>query len=601
MQAVILAAGMGNRLQELTKNQTKCMVEVNEVTLIERLLNQITKHQLSRIVLVIGYEGLKLREFVGEKWKGVDIEYVTNDIYDKTNNIYSLYLAKDYLIDEETILFESDLIFDDSVIDEIFKAKSNHSYVLVDKYQSWMDGTVLKLENNKILDFIDKSEFDFNNTEEYYKTVNVYRFTIDFSTKHYVPFLEAHCNSIGLNEYYESVLKVIISLKKSDLKALVLKPSQKWYEIDDKIDLLNAETIFGDNIELYNQRFGGFWRFPELKDFCYLVNPYYPPKKLYDEIKASAEVLIDQYPSGFMVLNKLVANMFEVNSDLIQIGNGAAELIKILLKNINVETVGIFTPTFNEYIASAGNKMREIDTSNSGYNYTKEDVFKALDKYEALVLINPDNPTGNYLNKEDVLEIIAFAKERSKILIYDESFIDFSSNGYRDSVIHEPILNDYNKLYVIKSVSKSYGIPGLRLGVLLTSDFEMLSFVKSKLSVWNINSLAEFYLQIQGKYKNDYKLASVKISTERDRFYKELQKIKNIKIWPSQANYFLIEVNGITGRELSVILLKKYNVLIKDCTGKPGIIGQNMIRIAVRDVNDNNHLLFALNEIFKNN
>lgn len=254
MQAIILAAGMGNRLQELTENQTKCMVKVNGETLIERLLNQITNHDLDKIIIVIGYEGQKLKEYIGEKYNDIKIEYVYNEIYNKTNNIYSLYLAKDFLINDETILFESDLIFEDSIIDQIFNAEEGNSYVLVDEYKSWMDGTVVNLEGNKILDFIDKDDFDFNQTHKYFKTVNVYRFTKDFSKNHYLPFLGAYCNSVGLNEYYESVLKVIISLKRSDLKALILNSKQNWYEIDDKIDLFNAETIFGNNIDLYNQR-----------------------------------------------------------------------------------------------------------------------------------------------------------------------------------------------------------------------------------------------------------------------------------------------------------------------------------------------------------
>lgn len=601
MQVIILAAGMGNRLQELTENQTKCMVKVNGETLIERLLNQITNHDLDKIIIVIGYEGQKLKEYIGEKYNNIKIEYVNNEIYNKTNNIYSLYLAKEFLINDETILFESDLIFDDSIIDQIFNAEAGSSYVLVDKYKPWMDGTVVNLEGNKILDFIDKYDFDFKQTSKYFKTVNVYRFTKDFSKNHYLPFLSAYCNSIGLNEYYESVLKVIISLKRSDLKALILNPKQNWYEIDDKIDLFNAETIFGNNIDLYNQRYGGYWRFPELKDFCYLVNPYYPTTKLYEEIKASAEVLIDQYPSGFMVLNRLVANMFHVNHNLIQIGNGAAELIKLLLKNLDVNTIGIFTPTFNEYISSAGNKIKEIDTSKSNYIYDKNVVLNALNDYEALVLINPDNPTGNYLCKEDVLEIIAYAKKRNRVLIYDESFIDFSTNGIDDTIINNEIINDYNKLFVIKSISKSYGIPGLRLGVILSSDFNMLSNIRTKLPVWNINSLAEFYLQIQGKYKNDYLIGCEKISSERDRFFIELNKYSKLEVWPSQANYFFIKLDGMTGRDLSIILLKKYKLLIKDCTGKPGIIGENMVRIAVRDFNDNNALLSALNQVFKRN
>ena len=119
MQAIILAAGMGKRLKDLTQNNTKCMVKVNGVTLIDRMLHQIKKQHLSRIVIVVGYEGQKLIDYIATLDIQTPIVYVNNPIYDKTNNIYSLALAKDWLCKEDTLLFESDLIFEDAVIDAL--------------------------------------------------------------------------------------------------------------------------------------------------------------------------------------------------------------------------------------------------------------------------------------------------------------------------------------------------------------------------------------------------------------------------------------------------------------------------------------------------
>ena len=110
MQAIILAAGMGKRLKSLTKSNTKCMVEVNGVSLIDRMLHQIEKKCLSRIVIVVGYEGQKLIDYIDTLKIQTPIIYINNEIYDKTNNIYSLALAKDWLCKEDSLLFESDLI-----------------------------------------------------------------------------------------------------------------------------------------------------------------------------------------------------------------------------------------------------------------------------------------------------------------------------------------------------------------------------------------------------------------------------------------------------------------------------------------------------------
>lgn len=115
MQAIILAAGMGKRLGDLTRNNTKCMVKVNGVALIDRLLTQLSKLNIKRVIIVIGYEGQKLKDYIGYNYKGLPIEYIENPIYDKTNNIYSLSLAKEQMQQDDTLLIESDLIFDDEL------------------------------------------------------------------------------------------------------------------------------------------------------------------------------------------------------------------------------------------------------------------------------------------------------------------------------------------------------------------------------------------------------------------------------------------------------------------------------------------------------
>ena len=144
MQALILAAGMGKRLKNLTRDNTKCMVKVNGVTLIDRMLHQLEGQQLSRIVIVVGYEGQRLIDYIGTLGITTPIEFVNNPVYDRTNNIYSLALAKDWLCREDTILMESDIIFEDSVLEAVIE-DPRETVALVDKYRSWMDETCVKL------------------------------------------------------------------------------------------------------------------------------------------------------------------------------------------------------------------------------------------------------------------------------------------------------------------------------------------------------------------------------------------------------------------------------------------------------------------------
>lgn len=270
MQAIILAAGMGKRLKDLTEDNTKCMVRVNGVTMIERMLSQLDELDLSRIVIVIGYRGEKLVDFISTLKINTPIEYVNNDIYYKTNNIYSLYLAREYLLREDTLLLESDLIFEDAVLRKIVD-DPYPNLALVAKYESWMDGTVVTLDDEcNIKDFLDKSHFRFEDIKNYYKTVNIYKFSKEFSNTHYVPFLEAYCKALGHNEYYEQVLKVITLLDKPGIKAKVLD-GESWYEIDDKQDLDIAESIFTTSAEDKLRKIQKIWRILEISKFNRLL------------------------------------------------------------------------------------------------------------------------------------------------------------------------------------------------------------------------------------------------------------------------------------------------------------------------------------------
>ena len=127
---------MGKRLGEKTKDNTKCMLEVNGIRLIDRVLEYLHRLQVSRVVLVVGYQRQNVKDYVGDNYHGTPIVYVDNEVYDKTNNIYSLYLAKDYLVAEDTILLESDLIYEFGVL-EALMSDAYPNIALVDKYESW--------------------------------------------------------------------------------------------------------------------------------------------------------------------------------------------------------------------------------------------------------------------------------------------------------------------------------------------------------------------------------------------------------------------------------------------------------------------------------
>lgn len=603
MQAIILAAGMGKRLKDLTKDNTKCMVKVNGVALIDRVLHQLDRFDLSRIVIVVGYEGEKLRDYISSFNINTPIAYVENPIYYKTNNIYSLMLAKDYLLKEDTLLLESDIIFEDAVIKNLLEDPRD-TLALVDKYESWMSGTCIKIgEDDSIEDFVPGKKFVFSDIAEYYKTVNIYKFSRNFSENYYVPFLDAYSKALGNNEYYEQVLRVITMLDEPVIKAKKLN-GEMWYEIDDIQDLDIASSMFCDNeeerVSAIQSRYGGYWRYPRLLDFCYLVNPYYPPKKLIDEIKSNFEILLTQYPSGMEVNSLLAAKNFGVHREHILVGNGAAELIKCLMTHLKGK-LGMVRPTFEEYPNRYNKELCEVFVpENKDFSYSAEDLIHYFEDKDIknFILINPDNPTGNYLAKAELVILADWCKERNIKFILDESFVDFADE--KDStLIDEDILCSYPNLMVVKSISKSYGIPGIRLGVLFSMDKELIAEMKKEVAIWNINSFAEFYMQIMEKYNKEYESALDKLKIVRREMIDELKTIKGLRVIPSQANYCLVEItNGMSARELTKRLLLQYNLFIKDLSGKiPSDKGQ-YIRLAVRTKEDNEKLLKALHYFF---
>ena len=615
MQAIILAAGMGRRLGDYTKDNTKCMVPVNGVRLIDRLLGQLAKQQLNRVIIVVGYKGKELREYIDSQYgqqltAKCQLQFAENPVYDKTNNIYSLAIVKDKLQEDDTLLIESDLIFSDRLIPMIVD-NPYPNLALVAKYETWMDGTMVRLDDEQnIVNFISKDAFDYNDVDSYYKTVNIYKLSRQFSQQKYVPFLDAYTKAVGNNEYYENVLRIISLLNNHDMKALPIG-QEKWYEIDDKQDLDIAEALFADEKDVlrkYYGRYGGFWRFPQMLDFCYLVNPYFPSRRMKDELRANFDTLLTEYPSGMKVNTLIASKCFGVSEPYIVPGNGAAELIKILmsltttLSNGKRVKTGFVRPTFEEYPNRYDKDVQvTFVPQNEDYRYTADDLtaFFSDKDIRQLMVINPDNPSGNFIPKADVLRLAQWCEERQIRLVVDESFVDFSRDYATNSLLSDETLEQYPHMAVMKSISKSYGVPGLRLGILASADKELISRIKKEVSIWNLNSFAEFFMQIYNKHEKDYQRACAKFVAERDDFEQQLREIPFLRVIPTEANYFLCEVlHPYTASEIVIRMLKQHNILTRDCSLKPGLDpNRQYMRIAVRNHEDNTRLIEGLKEL----
>ena len=605
MQSIILAAGLGSRLGELTKECTKCMVKINGITLIERMLRQLDRYGMDRIIIVTGYKGDILKDYVQNLRINTPVVFVDNSDYRHTNNIYSLWLTRKFLEEMDSLVLESDMIFEDRVIEKML-AVDNGCGTFVARPRPWMDGSIVKLDkDNNIVYFVDDEEVKRIDPSYYHKIVSIYKFKKRYVSEKYMTYLNEYVKKNKDNNLYESLLKVIDLDVEKKIPAEILDEEQ-WYEINDIQDMDIAESMFADGnekVRKYLQRYGGYWRYPAMRDFCYLVNPYFPNERFMNEMKSNFDVLVREYPSGMAVNSLLAGHFFGVRTENICVGNGTAELIKSLMENIS-GNIGMVYPTFEEY----PHRKKDVEVIpyyvvDKDFDYSVDDIMSYYEGKDisAIVLVNPDNPSGHFISKKDILRLEDWCRGKGRKLIVDESFIDFVEDDEWHTLLDMEVLLNHPSLIVLKSISKSFGVAGLRLGVIATADTDLIAFMKKDVAIWNINSFAEYYLQIIEKYRDDYYEAMEKFKEVRRRYLDKLSKIKGFKVYPSQANYVMCHIeNSVTSTELADILLNRYNVLIKNLASKEGLNKGNYVRLSVKSDEENDYIVNALMEIFNN-
>lgn len=605
MQSIILAAGLGSRLGELTKECTKCMVKINGITLIERMLRQLDRYGMDRIIIVTGYKGDILKDYVQNLRINTPVVFVDNSDYRHTNNIYSLWLTREFLEEMDSLVLESDMIFEDRVIEKML-AIDNGCGTFVARPRPWMDGSIVKLDkDNNIVYFVDDEEVKRIDPSYYHKIVSIYKFKKRYVSEKYMTYLNEYVKKNKDNNLYESLLKVIDLDVEKKIPAEILDEEQ-WYEINDIQDMDIAESMFADGnekVRKYLQRYGGYWRYPAMRDFCYLVNPYFPNERFMNEMKSNFDVLVREYPSGMAVNSLLAGHFFGVRTENICVGNGTAELIKSLMENIS-GNIGMVYPTFEEY----PHRKKDVEVIpyyvvDKDFDYSVDDIMSYYEGKDisAIVLVNPDNPSGHFISKKDILRLEDWCRSKERKLIVDESFIDFVEDDEWHTLLDMEVLLNHPSLIVLKSISKSFGVAGLRLGVIATADTDLIAFMKKDVAIWNINSFAEYYLQIIEKYRDDYYEAMEKFKEVRRIYLDKLSKIKGFKVYPSQANYVMCHIeNSVTSTELADILLNRYNVLIKNLASKEGLNKGNYVRLSVKSDEENDYIVNALMEIFNN-
>ncbi|MBT5774191.1 MAG: aminotransferase class I/II-fold pyridoxal phosphate-dependent enzyme [Dehalococcoidia bacterium] len=596
-RAVILAAGKGTRLQPLTANVPKCLVEVGGVPLLERALRALASQGVAEVVIVIGYGGDVIRDRIGSDFGNVAIRYVDAPDFATTNNIRSLWDARDYL-DQDILLLEADVAFDAEVITALLREPGSSAAVA--PYQRPLSGTVVHHnERNQVTSFTLGAEqgptFDLATA---LKTVNIYLLREALLRDELLPRLCRAVEAGHVDRYYETILQQAVAEDALTTLAAVDVSASRWYEVDDHRDLDAAEFLFQDRDAQYDriqQLHGSYWRYG-FTDHSYLYNMHFPPPEMLEVFRDDLHEVVTNYPVGQNEVARLTADWTGADPDNLAIANGAAELIKIL-GNQFMQRMTIPTPSFNEYeavIPAAG--LNRFPLTPGTFELDVDAFAESAIQWQSdtAIVVTPNNPTALSVSREDILRLARRLEPHNCRLIVDESFIEFARAGSAGSV--EDVIEQHPNLVVIKSLSKVFGIAGLRIGYLLSADRDLIDAVRAALPIWNINGLAEEFLRTVGRYRAAFAASCDLTRSAAAQLYEDLRALPGIDPIEPDANFILARLTNplASAPEVARRLYIEHNILIKDCAAKSMPEAARYLRIASRTPEENRVLVEAL-------
>jgi threonine-phosphate decarboxylase len=342
--------------------------------------------------------------------------------------------------------------------------------------------------------------------------------------------------------------------------------------------------------------YGGFWNF-DVKDFSYLVNPYFPPGAFIESLRSRLDELVRSYPSTNWYISSLVSEALGLTHEEVVIGNGASELISIITSRY-VNNLAVSVPTFDEYLNRAVIQGKQISPYQTRHDFTL-DVGGFLQHVRdsnanSALIINPNNPTGILLSQDSIWHILESLRHLDLVIV-DESFIDFAGSDPVPSAMQG--IRNFPNLIILKSLSKSYGIPGLRLGYAVSSNRNVVATLRDNIPIWSINSLAQFFLEEMVNYQQQFADSCKQVREATRMLYDELQSIPYIYPYPSQGNFVLCKtLDGFTATQLTTSLYQEFRMLINDCSHKRGL-SDCFVRIASRTKEDNVQLVQALRQL----
>jgi histidinol-phosphate/aromatic aminotransferase/cobyric acid decarboxylase-like protein/molybdopterin-guanine dinucleotide biosynthesis protein A len=591
-RAVILAAGRGLRLG--LPCQSKVLAPVAGVPLLLRTLRTLAAAHVRTVVIVVGHRAEDVMAAVAGNEAGMRVMFVRSPRFATTNNAYSLWLAREWLT-EDLFVLDGDVVFDAPIL-AMLHATTTAAACGVARWRAGLDGTVLELTTEGLVSAMHPNGgLRVGETAAgMFKTINVHLLRRDYLEAEFVPLLSELIASGGEQSFYEEVLARTVRRGRHRV-AGVDCTGVAWQEVDDGTDLEIASFVFGSagqRQDLLARQHGGYWRHP-VTDHCLLTNPFFPPADLLAELAAGIFGAVTGYPVGQDRLRELLSAVVGLPPAELAVANGASELIRALGRILT--RVALVVPCFGEYEAVFGEPP--ITMPWPSLHVDVDQVYDEAMRLgaRAVIIESPANPTSRQVPADDLLRLAALLARTSARLIVDESFADF---GAAPRTLGAHLATNPN-IVIIRSLSKAYGVAGLRLGYLACADEDLLGAVLAELPIWNINGLAEAFLRLLPRYGAAFDESIAQVRAARDELYTMMcQRPCFAQVHRPDANFVLARLaDPLTAAEIALAMLARHGIMVKDCSGKSMPRAESYLRLASRTGAENQRLVAAIDDI----
>lgn len=551
-------------MRPLTRDSHKSLIEISPgITILGRILASLRRRGVDEVVIVTGYRADEVRDYAQRNFPTVDFTFVHNERYAETNNIHSMALACQAVdFSDGLMLIESDLVFDDAVFD-VLDACDEENVALLDRYRPGMDGTVVRTNSAGLIVSVIPPDrqpdgFDFANT---FKTLNIYRFSGAFADGQFSRIVRFYAQTVDDNCYYELALGMLIALGHAEVHG-ALVPEGSWCEVDDPVDLANAQFLSSPPARrsALDESWGGYWGL-DVIDFAFVRNMHFPTPQVIAELRLQLPELVACYGSSQAILDRKMSWFADVAADHIVAVNGASQFFPWAAAEFAERRAWLPAPTFGEWTRTFPGASTYPDRGDGALHLPE-----ALEPGAVAVIVNPNNPTGTTVG---AAEILSRCRANPEVLhLVDESFTPFSGQPSITDVLESDPMDN---VVVVQSLSKTLGTPGLRLGFVYCTNSPLLERFRSSLPIWNMNSIAEKYLEMLLKNRPELERSLRTTRADRDDLAGRLRSAPWVRsVWDSEANFLLVELN--MDREASAAtadrLLAEHRIYVKEISAK---------------------------------